>query len=181
MQRRRFLIAAGWGSAGLLLPTPSHASLAPPPKEAGSPWPILEAALTRLLPADGDGPGAEDLGAVGYLRRALDGPRLNPDDRDLVLNGAGWLDDAARQEAGAAFTALPPAEQDAVLATIEQSPAGERWLARLLDFLLEAVLADPVYGGNPSGLGWRWLHHRPGFPRPTADNTCDQLAARWRA
>jgi len=37
----------------------------------------------------------------------------------------------------------------------------------LLTYLLEALLADPVYAGNPNGIGWKWLQHQPGFPRPT--------------
>jgi gluconate 2-dehydrogenase gamma chain len=37
----------------------------------------------------------------------------------------------------------------------------------LLDYIMEALLTDPVYGGNPNSIGWQWLKHQPGFPRPT--------------
>ena len=37
-------------------------------------------------------------------------------------------------------------------------------------YIFEALLSDPVYGGNPEGIGWRWLGHRPGFPRPNQRN-----------
>ena len=30
---------------------------------------------------------------------------------------------------------------------------------------------DPVYGGNPDGIGWKWLMHPPGFPRPPKGKT----------
>ena len=33
---------------------------------------------------------------------------------------------------------------------------------------MEALLTDPAYGGNPDGIGWRWLGHTPGYPRPSA-------------
>jgi len=39
----------------------------------------------------------------------------------------------------------------------------------LLTYILEALLTDPVYGGNPNGIGWTWLQHQPGFPTPTED------------
>jgi gluconate 2-dehydrogenase gamma chain len=179
MRRRRFLQGALAG-VGAWLARPWRARAAGP---AAGPdrWAVLAATLERLLPDDGDGPGARELGAAGYLRSALDGPRLPADERRFVLQGAEWLDDAARQEAGAPFPALPAAEQDAVLTTIARSEAGERWLARLLDYCFEALLADPVYGANPGGAGWAWLEHRPGFPRPPAGRTYPALAARWQA
>ena len=46
---------------------------------------------------------------------------------------------------------------------------GENWLSTLLLYIFEALLTDPVYGGNPNGIGWKWLGHNPGLPRPTAD------------
>jgi len=39
----------------------------------------------------------------------------------------------------------------------------------VLGYIFEALLVDPVYGGNPNGIGWKWLEHQPGLPRPTAD------------
>jgi gluconate 2-dehydrogenase gamma chain len=33
-----------------------------------------------------------------------------------------------------------------------------------------------VYGGNPDGIGWRWLGHVPGYPRPPADKVAGKLA-----
>ena len=45
----------------------------------------------------------------------------------------------------------------------------------ILTYLLQALLTDPVYGGNPNGVGWKWLHHQPGFPRPPKDETYFKL------
>ena len=59
---------------------------------------------------------------------------------------------------------------------IEQSRAGRNWLSLLLTYVLEALLADPVYGGNPDGIGWQWLEHQPGYPRPPADKSWYKLA-----
>jgi len=34
-----------------------------------------------------------------------------------------------------------------------------------------------VYGGNPDGIGWKWLEHQPGYPTPPADKSWYKLAA----
>jgi gluconate 2-dehydrogenase gamma chain len=48
-------------------------------------------------------------------------------------------------------------------------------LSLLLYYIFEALLSDPVYGGNPGGIGWQWLEHQPGFPRPPADKIYGNL------
>jgi len=53
-----------------------------------------------------------------------------------------------------------------MLHQITKSKAGRRWVSKLLSYICEALLGDPVYGGNPDGIGWKWLNHHPGFPRP---------------
>jgi gluconate 2-dehydrogenase gamma chain len=58
-------------------------------------------------------------------------------------------------------------QRDEVLRAIASSTAGDRWLNVIMSYVLEALLSDPVYGGNPQGIGWQWLQHQPGFPRPT--------------
>jgi gluconate 2-dehydrogenase gamma chain len=63
------------------------------------------------------------------------------------------------------------------LREIEQSRAGRNWLSLLLTYLLEALLADPVYGGNPDGIGWTWLEHQPGYPAPPRDKSWYKLAS----
>jgi gluconate 2-dehydrogenase gamma chain len=40
---------------------------------------------------------------------------------------------------------------------------------------MEALLTDPAYGGNPGGIGWRWLQHVPGYPRPPMDKIYPEL------
>ena len=89
----------------------------------------------------------------------------------------GWLNDLSRQRYQRSFTALDASEQETVLRQIEQSKAGRNWLSLLLTYLLEALLADPVYGGNPGGIGWQWLEHQPGFPTPPEDKSWFKLAA----
>jgi gluconate 2-dehydrogenase gamma chain len=46
---------------------------------------------------------------------------------------------------------------------------GKQWISTILRYILEALLTDPIYGGNPNAIGWKWLDHQPGFPRPPAN------------
>lgn len=171
---RAAVVAATVATGGTLacLRRPSPARM----EEAGTrldeaPWPTLAAAHDHLFPADGNGPSARDLHATAYLRALLDDPDFNPDDADFIRRGAGWLDELASKREGVPFATLAPAARERVVAEVAASHPGERWLSTLLLYLFEALLSDPIYGGNPDAIGWRWLDHQPGFPRPEPGQT----------
>jgi len=142
------------------------------------PWLTLSAAQSHLFPSSEDSPGAKEINATGYLQGALDSPVMNPYSRGFILVGVGWLNGIAEQEYGIVFSEFGVDQREKVLRQIENSRAGERWIATLLLYTFEALLSDPVYGGNPDGIGWKWLQHQSGFPRPTANKTYNKLAER---
>jgi len=124
----------------------------------------------HLFPDDGDGPSATDINALKYLEWALTDPDNQDDgDGDFIVQGVGWLNSLSEQTQGNQFIKLSHEKQDKVLRQISQSNTGENWLSTLIYYLMEALLFDPVYGGNPDGIGWKWLEHQPGFPAPTKD------------
>ena len=142
------------------------------------PWKTLAAVQQHLFPASDDAPGAGDIRAIHYLRAAIDNPAADGDDREFVFNGVGWLNDLTQEKYQQSFVALDEQQRETVLRQIEESRAGRNWLSLLLTYLLEALLADPVYGGNPDGIGWRWLEHQPGYPTPPADKVWYRLGER---
>lgn len=120
-----------------------------------------------LFPNDGDGPSAKDINALSYLQWTLTDPDNDADgDGDFIVKGIGWLDSLSEQTQGELFINLKIEQQDKVLQQISQSSAGENWMSILIYYLMEALLFDPIYGGNPEGIGWTWLKHQPGFPAP---------------
>lgn len=131
------------------------------------PWPTFAAVQAILFPADGNGPSAKDIQATLYLYLVLQTPNFDKDERKFILDGVSWLEQYAQESHKTAFLSLKAEQQDAVLLKITQSNAGDRWVSALLTYVIEALLSDPVYGGNPQGIGWQWLQHSPGFPRPT--------------
>lgn len=133
------------------------------------PWLTLSVVQEHLFPAEKDSPGASDIQALTYLRNMMMTPDFNKEEVMLIHNGVGWLNDLAKQQYRKQFTLLNSKEKEIILRRIENSRLGSRWLSLLLTYLLEALLTDPVYGGNPGGIGWTWLQHQPGFPTPTED------------
>ena len=170
--RRRQFLGMGLGVLGLaLVPAVLHLSdKGRLPIPLTEPWRTLDHVLQNLLPSEQDSPGAIDFGSLEYLRHALEWPRENPEDREFILNGVGWLNGVARGQYGQDFSDLAIEDQEKTLTEISKSDAGERWLSQLLTYAIESVFSDPIYGGNKDGLGWRWLQHQPGMPRPNASN-----------
>jgi gluconate 2-dehydrogenase gamma chain len=144
------------------------------------PWKTLAEVQQHLFPASADSPGASDIQAVVYLRNTIENPAADGEDKEFIVNGTGWLNDLAQKKTQRPFAVLDEQQREILLREIEQSQAGRNWLSLLLTYLLEALLADPVYGGNPNGLGWKWLEHQPGYPSPPEDKSWYKLAGSVR-
>lgn len=139
------------------------------------PWRTLSVVHDHLFPTSSDAPGAKEINATAYLQGMLVEPDMDPDNREFIRNGVGWLNDIAHKRQQAAFIDLNEDQREDVLRQIEKTGAGERWISLILLYIFEALLSDPVYGGNPDQIGWRWLEHQPGFPRPPANQTYQKL------
>jgi gluconate 2-dehydrogenase gamma chain len=131
------------------------------------PWVTISAVQEHLFPAEKDSPGASDINALLYLQNMMVTPDFENEKGELIHNGVTWLNDLAKQQHSKTFTQLDSTTKENILRRIESSHAGSRWLSTLLTYLIEALLSDPVYQGNPNGIGWNWLQHQPGFPLPT--------------
>lgn len=133
------------------------------------PWLTIASVQEHLFPAEEDSPGANDIQALAYLHGMMETPDFEKEDAILIHNGVGWLNDLATSEYKKKFIQLDADSKEKILRRVESSRAGSRWISMLLTYLLEALLTDPVYGGNPNGIGWTWLQHQPGFPTPPED------------
>ncbi len=181
VSRRRFIQGMAALSAGLLAPSlPGWAAL----KNSGTseadkePWHTLAAVQNHLFPSEADSPGAREINATSYLRDYLAEEDTDAEERDFILSGPAWLNDLALKQYHKRFPKLDESQREELLRRISRSNAGENWLSLLLLYIFEALLSAPVYGGNPNGIGWRWLQHQPGFPQPDAAHTYQQLKRR---
>lgn len=132
----------------------------------------LDAVQMQLFPSDGDGPSARDLNALGYLQRALQDKKNQRDgDPEFIAKGVSWLDDLSATTLGEVFINLNDEQQQQALKRVAKSSTGRKWLSLLLNYLIQSLTLDPIYGGNPNGIGWQWLEHQAGYPRPEIGKT----------
>ncbi|HFD31555.1 MAG TPA: gluconate 2-dehydrogenase subunit 3 family protein [Gammaproteobacteria bacterium] len=136
------------------------------PATLKEPWLTISVVQEHLFPAEKDSPGAKDIHALEYLQSMITAPDIEAEDRKLIHDGVGWLNDLSKQQYSKQFIELTEDDKEKILRRVEGSNAGSRWLSLLLTYLIEALLSDPVYAGNPKGIGWKWLNHQPGFPLP---------------
>ena len=182
-RRGFFRRISGTTAAAALLPIASAdaASIAASSHEAlptqlsDHQWRTLAAVQDHLFPSQAGSPGAKDIQAMTYLNRVLADPGLDPAERDFLKNGIGWLEEIAVESQDGPFATLPTTKREAALRELEGTGRGENWIATVLMHIFEALLCDPAYGGNPEGVGWRWLQHDPGFPRPSDDKIYGKL------
>lgn len=176
VSRRAFLLTLAGGSLAALFGAPTLGDDRPTGDEEHR-WRVLDVVQRHLLPSEADSPGAAEINALGYLRFVVQDPLVDADERRFLLKGVDWLEGLVQENGGGSFLDLDEPGREQILRRIAASASGENWLSTQILYLLEALLSDPAYGGNPNGLGWRWLEHIPGFPRPTPDKTYPRLLA----
>ncbi len=173
IDRRQFLLRLAGGSLAALFGPPLRAS-DQPPGEAEI-WQVLDVVQRHLLPSEADAPGAAEINALGYLRFVIADPKVDAGERAFILQGVSWLEGIAREMTARSFIDLDDDGRERVLRKVASSRVGENWMSTLILYLMEALLTDPVYGGNINGIGWRWLEHVPGYPRPPKEKTYPRL------
>jgi gluconate 2-dehydrogenase alpha chain len=123
-----------------------------------------EAIFERIFPADENGPGATEIGAVAYVDRALSGVyREKVEDYRLGLMA---VDSAAKERFGEAFADCEPGEQDAIISDLERGilpnvgvPDQRTFFWTVREHAREGLFSDPAHGGNHDKLGWKVLGH----------------------
>ena len=130
---------------------------------------IIREVQDILFPSEGDGPGALEVNADKYLVWVLNDSLLDPKEKRYVIKYIDQIDKSAKDRYGASFLELSKKEREDHIAFIAKESWGKKWLSRILTLIFEALLLDPIYGGNPDNIGWNWLGHHPGQPRPTKE------------
>ncbi|WP_118134427.1 gluconate 2-dehydrogenase subunit 3 family protein [Oceanicella sp. SM1341] len=195
--RRGFLkvSAAGLALSGVALDAKAQDAQPPVPLDRYEPeyltadeWAFVMAATARLIPSEGDGPGAIearvpvfiDLQLAGDYGTADDWYMVGPHDAEAApdrgwqtpLTPAGLYREAipafdawCAETHGAAFAALDGQAQDAALTALQKgevplAPELSPFFATLLANTKEGYFADPMYGGNHGMQSWVYI----GFP-----------------
>jgi gluconate 2-dehydrogenase gamma chain len=151
---------------------------------------FLDAAVSRLIPADDLGPGAKEAGVTFFIDQQMAGPfgrgeswymsgpwkkgteqqgyqlRLTP--AQLYRAAIKDIEDYCQRTFSRKYPDLSVEDQDKVLHGLEKGeielanvPAKD-FFKMLLQNTQEGFFADPVYGGNRDFIGWKLV----GFPGP---------------
>lgn len=140
---------------------------------------ILTQILDLFFPNDGNGPSAKDINAFGYIMWVLhDSLNRKTEDNEYIIEGLDWANETAQEIYFKPFVELNQEEREVLVGKFTQLNWGKSWSSVMITLIFEALLLDPIYGGNTDELGWKWLNHTPGHPRPTEENRYERIMER---
>lgn len=117
----------------------------------------VEAIAAQIIPAD-DTPGAREAGVIYFIDRAL--ATFDDDKRQVYQKGLTSLRARVRKMSGKRdFAPLSSAEQVRVLKAIERT----EFFRVVREHTIVGFFADPSYGGNRDGAGWRTIGFEDSF------------------
>jgi Gluconate 2-dehydrogenase subunit 3 len=106
-----------------------------------------------IIPSDNDAPGANEAGVVYFADRAL-GMAFFAEVAPIIRAGLADLDVRAKRVGGRnGFASLAVTRQNEMLHEIEYTP----FFAIARSLVVIGMFADPSYGGNRGGSGWKML------------------------
>jgi len=103
---------------------------------------------------------------ASYMSIVFHHTRITKEDKEFIKNGVKWLNEEALRMHKTTYTNLLSTQREEVLTQIATKEWGESFLHDILSYLFEAMLGDPIYGGNNKEAGWKWLLFSGGEPRP---------------
>ncbi|QOL26222.1 gluconate 2-dehydrogenase subunit 3 family protein [Thalassotalea sp. LPB0316] len=166
VSRRSILKSAAGASAIVAMPSIAFSGGKTSVNLAQEPWLTLDAVVNHLLPSSNSGPGAKELQITQYLYLLIKTQPIDDAEKTFIQNGVGWLNGYSQSQTQQDFAQLDNDTKETMLRAISNSEAGYNWINTLINYIYEASLSAPSYGGNPNGIGWQWLEHKAGFPLP---------------
>ena len=126
----------------------------------------LQQVLITLFPEDGNGPSALDVNADKYIIWVLNDSNLDPRENAFIIEKLNQFEQFIKTKYQSIFSDLNESKQYESIESVSNEKWGKKWISRLLTLIFEALLLDPIYGVNPDEIGWKWLQHDSGVPRP---------------
>ena len=138
----------------------------------------VAAFVERIMPGAPGKPGASEANVLNYIDLALAGAYAEL--QDFYRRGLDQLDTFSRDRFSSNFVALSVAQQDEIVAALEDGsasgfewPSAREFFAVLRTHTMEGMFADPIYGGNRDFTGWQLV----GFPGAQPTFTPAELAS----
>jgi len=103
---------------------------------------------------------------ASYISIILHHSRITKEDKTFLKNGVKWLNEEAVSLYKKTYISLSKTQREATLQSIATTEWGSAWIEVMMHYIFEAMLGDPIYGGNNREAGWKWLNFEGGKPRP---------------
>lgn len=101
-----------------------------------------------------------------YMSIVLNHSRISDADKKLIRDGAKRLNQTSVKIYKKMYVKLSSKNRQELLKIISKEEWGDDWLYNIMSYSFEAMLGDPIYGGNNKEVGWKWLQFTGGMPRP---------------
>ncbi|AXH16195.1 hypothetical protein CP985_00350 [Malaciobacter mytili LMG 24559] len=151
MKRRDFLVTSALLATTTLLNA----------KEDNLPWIIIEEVFEVLFPKTNNMPSSKEFGALNYLYQNSKEKSFDKSDLEYLLQGA--LD---FNSSFPLFLKASKKQKEEIIQEVSLNSYGESWLSLLIYYGIEAMLSDPIYGGNKNEIGYKALNFQAGNPKP---------------
>lgn len=107
-----------------------------------------------------------NIDTASYIYLVFRHRKISQNEKEFLKNGVKWLNEEAIKKFSKEYVKLTRANREDVLQAVAQTRWGKNFLADIMSYTFEAMLGDPIYGGNKNEAGWRWLAFEGGLPRP---------------
>jgi gluconate 2-dehydrogenase gamma chain len=132
----------------------------------------------QLFPKDDDSINAKSLATLQHFISILSDSNYDKTDKNYLIQGLDWTEETAQEHYKESFLTISNKEKQALFNTLLQEKWGKSWLSYMLDCTFESLLIDSIYQVNPNEIGWKWLNHQAGNPRPNSANFYSKIIAR---
>lgn len=131
---------------------------------------VLQSLQLILFPAEGNGPSAIEVNADKWVVYVLNDSRDPQREKEFIIKHLDGLSEFSIATYDKPYDSLTVDNQEELLELFFEDKTQKKWGSRMLTLIFEALLLDPIYGVNPDNIGWKWLSHNPGTPRPNEKN-----------
>lgn len=133
-----------------------------------------------LLPEEGHGPSAAAMNAHQYFIWSLNDQNLPNPDKEYFINKTLQFIELCKDQKNKPFHLLQEIEKENFILKNITEGWFESYLSRMITVIFEATLLDPIYGGNINEMGWEWLEHIPGSPRPDENTKYPEILTKLK-
>lgn len=129
----------------------------------------INSILNHMFPTTAEFNGFDKINGIKFFIYVIKHPTFNKDDLNFLMDGVDrFIFDHPD------FIQLSNTGKEKALREFENTTYGQNWLSTLLYYGLEAMLGDPIYGGNKNFSGWKNFNHT--IPKPTAHKPFGEIS-----